>query len=142
MWDAVYAWLLTNLATITALSDHVYDGEPVTRDQLLAYAVVGDEEAGNYSQDTDPTDTLIAETGEIEVRFVSRSGDDDLVPHRVATKAWVDALTAAFKADQTLGGTLRKSSTVYVGRVEVQQQKTSGGVRVQRTATVTYFTRL
>lgn len=145
MWDAIYAWLLTTyLPTLSGLSANtVFDGTPLTQDQLLTYAAVGEEDPSGFADgDYDEIDALVAESGEIAITFVSRSGDDDLAPHRTTTKAWVDALRTYVKANQTLGGLLMQGSTVTVGRVETRQQKTSGGVRVERAVSLRYFTRL
>ena len=144
MWDAVYGWLLAYLPTLTGLKDVVFDGTPLTQNQLLGYASLGDEDPSGFAEEdaTEPIDTLLGENGEIVVKFVSRSGDADLAPHRVSTKAWVDALRAHLKSDQTLGGLLTQGSWVTAGRMETRQQKTPGGVRVERAVTVRYFTRL
>lgn len=143
MWDAVAAWLLAHLATFAGLTDSTYDGTPLTQDQLLDYAAVGAEDpGGSYQQDYDGVQGLIQEIGEVSVRFVSRSGDDDLGPHRATTKAWVDRLRDDIAADLTLGGLLLEGSTIALGQVDVRQQKEPGGVRVERAVTVRYLTRL
>jgi hypothetical protein len=144
MWDGVYSWLLTFLPTISGLAGNVYDGTPLTQAQLLTYASLGEEDPAGFSEEdpSEPIDTFDAETGEVMVRFVSRSGDKDPAPHRVVTKAWVDALRAGIRADVTLGGTLRQGSVASVGRVETRHHKTPNGVRVERVVSVRYQTRL
>ena len=139
MWDDVYAWALTQAEALDGI-EQVYDGPPRQDPSERKYAIVGGEDAGNYAQDTDPTDTFTAEAGEVVITLVSRSGDDDLTPHRAATKAWVDSLAATVNADRTLGGVLRQGSTAYV-RADIRQV-TSGGVYVERNVVISYGTRV
>ena len=139
MWDEVYAWALAQAEGLSGI-ERVYDGPPRQDPSEKKYAIVGGEEAGNYAQDTDPTDTFTAESGEVVITVVSRSGDDELAPHRATTKAWVDALAATVNADRTLGGILRAGSVAYV-RADIRQV-TSGGVYVERAVTISYATRV
>lgn len=141
MWDDVYAWVLTEAATLAAI-ERVYDGPPRQDPTEQKYAIVGgDDPAGTFVQDADPVDTFTGESGDIVLRLISRSGDDDLTPHRATTKTWVDTFTAAVNGDQTLGHLLRQGSTAHISRVETRQV-TSGGVYVERAVTLSYTTRL
>lgn len=140
MWDDVYAWALAQAAGLAGV-ERVYDGQPRQEPSEKKYAVVGGEDpAGTYEQAAEDIDTLTAESGEVVIKVVSRSGEEDLSPHRVTTKAWVDSLAATVNADMTLGGILRAGSTAYV-RADVRQV-TAGGAYVERVITVTYGTRV
>lgn len=144
-WDVVYGHLLELLPTLDGLStDAVSDGPPLG-DFPAFFAAVGDDgdgNAGNYTQDYGDAG-LVDETGEILCRLVAQSGDEKSLPTlRATVSGWVDDLSAAFRADKTLGGLLRQGSTVAVGRVEPSQQQTQQGAVVDATVAITYFTRL
>lgn len=143
-WAAVKADLLAYLPTLPGLTDPdaVSDGASLAQTDRETYAEVGGADAGFFQQDTDPIDTFIAETGEVNVRLVARSGDTALAALQTTVEAWLTALRQRYKADQTLAGTLTPGSTIYLGRVDVSQEQTDRGGLVVNTAAIRYTTRL
>lgn len=142
-WQQVHTWLLGYLPTLTGLTNTVFDGAVLTRDDMTAYAIVGDDGEGNagfFEQDYD-LEPMVSETGEVNVRLIGRTGETDLSAVRDAAKAWVDSLRAAVAADKTLDGLLSQGSTVSVGRVDVRQLQTKAGALVDFLVSVRYFTR-
>lgn len=147
VWEIVHTDATTFLATLTGLAGNVFDGPTVDRDDLTGWAVVGDDgegNAGSFTQDYD-SEALNSETGEVNIRFVARSGDNDaasLAALRQAAQSWVDSLRTHYKADKTLGRVLTQGSTVNVGRTDVRQLQTKGGALVDLVVAVNYFTRI
>lgn len=145
-WAIVKDHLLTHLAAVVGLTDPdaVSDGASLAQTDLTGYVVVGwdgDTGRGSYEQDYD-TGPMIAETGEVALRFVARSGDTDFNPLQDTVDTWVENLRAYFAADKTLGGALTQGSTIRVGRVEIEGAQTSSGAIITNQLAVSYFTRL
>lgn len=147
-WTLVKRDLLSFLPTLSGLdvAGAVTSGASLSGSGFTGYAEVagnGDDESGGYyEQDYDSVDGLVAETGEVYVRLVARSGDTDLDALQDQIDAWVTSLRQHYRADKTLGGALMQSSTVSVGRCDVEQGQTDKGGLARNTVAVRYQTRL
>lgn len=143
-WRVVHDDLLTFLPTLVGLTDPdaVSDGPSISHGERLNYASVGDDGDGGrgfYEQDYE-NESMIAETGEVAVRLVSRSGDTDLATLHDTVDGWVMALRMHYAADKRVGD-LAQSSVVRVGRVLVQGTQTPNGAIAVHQVAVAYFAR-
>lgn len=144
-WGEVKAFLLLTLPNLSGLDelDAVWDGPAVSSGLPFNYAEVGhDGETGRGFYELDHEDVLTSESGEVMLRLTARSGETDVDALQDVVDGWVSQLQDIFHADKTLGGVLKQSSTVTVGRVDMNAAQSRDGAIVQNTVAVRYFTRL
>ncbi len=145
VWPKIPPALLALLPTLPGWSRvEVFDGPPVTQGAPSAYCTVGyvlDEgSGGTFNQELGPVDGLREESGEVRCELVVSTGDVDIASVRSAAGDLVDALDAALRTDQSLGGLLSHGSSVVLGADFLPVQNTSGA-SVRVAMSVQYFTR-
>lgn len=144
-WPKVQQALLTLLPTLSAWSGViVQDGPflaPPTDGEYVTVGAVDDEDgAGTWQQEQDGLDGFVAETGTVRCEIAVSTGADDLPAVRARAFVLADALDAALRADNTLGGQFGVDTEVTVSGDVVPVQNSSG-TAVRLVLAVNYFIR-
>ncbi len=144
VWPKVPPALLTLLPTLPGWSGvEVFDGPPVSQGAPSAYCTVGyvlDEgSGGTFNQELGTVDGLREESGEVRCELVVSTGDVDIASVRSAAGDLVDALDAALRADQSLGGVLIGTPTLVLAADFLPVQN-AAGASLRVAFSVQYFT--
>ncbi len=144
-WPKVPAAVIALVEAIPAWSQvKVFDGRPVmTAPPPLRFTVgyVEDEGgAGDFNQEPGDVDGLREETGAVRCELVAQEGGSSLSAKRAQVADLIDALDAALRADQTLGGLLSQGDSVVLGADFLPVQNTSGA-SVRVAMSIQYVTR-
>lgn len=136
VWPKIPPAILALAPTITGWADvTVYNGEPVPRPSDGRYFIVGlvtdETSAGTFNQEPGTVDGLRDESGEVRCELAIGVGESDVLDV-VLSDAYVllNALDAALRADETLGGVLTGASFVTLAGDFVPIKSNGTAVRV------------
>jgi hypothetical protein len=125
-------------------SAQVFDGDPLTEEQVTSYVLVGHDGGETPGPSSSTTLSRAAfeqdtrdEAGVIFLAVVATTGvvEDDLSACRAATLVTLTELEAALRADSTLGGAVADS---WVSSVDMFPDRNDEGAEVRRVVTLSY----
>ncbi len=145
VWPKVRAALPAFVASVHGWgSVEVFNGPPVTQGAPADWCSVGfvkDEgSAGDFNQEQGDLDGCREETGEIRCELVLKGDEGSMTELHLRASAYLDALDAALRADQSLGGLLGQGDSVVLGADFLPVQNTSGA-SVRVAMSIQYFSR-
>lgn len=141
-WPAVTAAVAQLAAQVCGVP--VTDGDSLDQDQAGAWMEIGvavgdDGRAGGLDtdhHDMGPGSPPRSESGRIEGSVAAQSGDTDLAPVQAAAFAALDKLTAAVRANPTLG--IDRVMWVQVAAGDVFRGRTPDGAFCEIRLAITY----
>jgi hypothetical protein len=141
VWPTVLA-ALRDVASAALSPDPVFDGPPVTGDDLTTFAIVGadlDEGgAGNWSSEitTIGRPFRVQERGTVNSLVISQTGDTDIAASRTAVFIAAEKILDAVNADPSLGLSSVVAAQADTGRVVMMQ--TSSGAYTEVSIVLSY----
>lgn len=131
LWPTVYTALLAKIRSTVGHPGtvQVFDGPPITSEDLRVYVVVGADPASGsagFWSDTVTTLGLPArheERGEITGSVASQTGDDDQSSTRSAAFTLLESIVDGIETDPTIGLSSLVEGRIGSGRIDVGQAR-------------------
>lgn len=140
LWPSVVTALLSTAQTAVGANVPVFDGLPITYDDMRELVVIagdaeGDEGAGGWDQriTTLGMPFRVEENGRVECSVLAQTGDSTASTTRVAAVALLEKIVDGIDADPTLGLADIVSGRVTSGRVATGQSSAGAYTEIQFT---------